>query len=239
MFHEEVHVNELLRLPFPFPDQQPDPRRAQQIINKVAKIVTDASTQSETNFLDRSNQIQSASKKITPLIREYFDISASEELLIADTLAVLVPSIQPSHSRMPVPTVAPATSGQRQSYIDRLCETINRWSKVSRDTLRGSSAASTKLGIGIAKLERGQKSKSFDNGGESDAQLLDVFNRLRNSIPKLSRTLDPTRELLVFDKDEIYIVKPIGFRHWTQTAALNDADEIAGAILMHSLRTRA
>lgn len=28
-------------------------------------------------------------------------------------------------------------------------------------------------------------------------------------------------------------------RHWTQTSALNDADEIAGTILMHSLKETA
>jgi hypothetical protein len=28
-------------------------------------------------------------------------------------------------------------------------------------------------------------------------------------------------------------VKPIGQRFWTQTAALNDADEIAGTLLMY------
>jgi len=30
------------------------------------------------------------------------------------------------------------------------------------------------------------------------------------------------------------VVKPIGQRFWTQTAAMNDADEIAGTILMRS-----
>jgi hypothetical protein len=30
------------------------------------------------------------------------------------------------------------------------------------------------------------------------------------------------------------VVKPLSQRFWTETAALNDADEIAGSILMHS-----
>ena len=38
---------------------------------------------------------------------------------------------------------------------------------------------------------------------------------------------------MVFDQDSLYVVKPIGQRYWSQTAALNDADEIAGTILMH------
>jgi len=39
------------------------------------------------------------------------------------------------------------------------------------------------------------------------------------------------RGLKVFDKDQLHIVKPLMLRFWTQTAALNDADEIASAIL--------
>jgi hypothetical protein len=38
----------------------------------------------------------------------------------------------------------------------------------------------------------------------------------------------------VFDGDRLYLVKPIGQRFWTETAALNDADEIASAILMQT-----
>lgn len=39
---------------------------------------------------------------------------------------------------------------------------------------------------------------------------------------------------MVFDRKRLYMVKPIGQRFWTQTAAMNDADEIAGTILMRS-----
>jgi hypothetical protein len=42
------------------------------------------------------------------------------------------------------------------------------------------------------------------------------------------------RGIKIFDGDRLYLVKPIGQRFWTQTAALNDADEIAGTILMHT-----
>ena len=49
--------------------------------------------------------------------------------------------------------------------------------------------------------------------------------------------LDNEKKLLanrlkVFDKNLLYITKPLGQRFWTRTAALNDADEIAGSILL-------
>ena len=46
----------------------------------------------------------------------------------------------------------------------------------------------------------------------------------------------PPDGVMVFDSNRLYVVKPIGQRFWTQTAAMNDADEIAGTILMRTLK---
>ncbi|WP_437191017.1 hypothetical protein [Planctomicrobium sp. SH527] len=59
-----------------------------------------------------------------------------------------------------------------------------------------------------------------------------ALDHLRKVYPQKLATLDVVRGLLVFDKNKLYVVKPISQRHWTQTAAMNDADEIAGTILM-------
>jgi hypothetical protein len=39
------------------------------------------------------------------------------------------------------------------------------------------------------------------------------------------------RNLKIFDGNELHILKPLERRFWTKTSALNDADEIAAAIL--------
>jgi hypothetical protein len=40
--------------------------------------------------------------------------------------------------------------------------------------------------------------------------------------------------LKVFDHNLLYITEPLGLRFWMNTAALNDADEIAATILMQT-----
>ncbi len=35
----------------------------------------------------------------------------------------------------------------------------------------------------------------------------------------------------IFDGPRLYVIKPDTCRYWTQSAALNDADEIAGTLL--------
>ena len=84
MFHEEVHVSELLRLPFLFPEQHQDKGRSQEIVNEVARIVDAASKQTDGNIFGRANTIENATAEIEPLIEEYFDIQPLEKLLIED-----------------------------------------------------------------------------------------------------------------------------------------------------------
>jgi hypothetical protein len=63
---------------------------------------------------------------------------------------------------------------------------------------------------------------------------LGALERLRKVTSRKLNTLELIRGAKVFDRDRLYLVKPIGQRFWTETAALNDADEIAGTILMHT-----
>ena len=61
--------------------------------------------------------------------------------------------------------------------------------------------------------------------------LLAALDRLRKVSSQKLNTFELIRGAKVFDGDRLYLVKPIGQRYWTETAALNDADEIAGTIL--------
>lgn len=239
MFHEEVQVNELLRLPFPLPHQLPNKDRSQAIVDQVARIVDDASDRAREHFLGRTNIVEAATENIVPLIAEYFELQPSEMDLVKDTVEVTIPSIQPSVSGMPVPTVKPTQTDQQQAYVDRLCDTLNSWAGRSRYCVRGTAASSITLGIGIAKFERILKSDGQEPFDKIDQHLLETFDRLWAALPTSQRTIDPIRELMVFDNDQLYLVKPVEQRHWTQTAALNNADEIAGTILMHSLKETA
>ena len=239
MFHEEVHVNELLRLPFPLPEHLPDKKHAQKTINKIAKIVDAASKQAESNLLARTHAVESATAEIEPLIEEYFDIQPLEKILIEDTLNVIISSIQPTQNRMPVPTVRHSTIEQQKAYMKLVCGMLNQWSKNEQQTVRGSTTTSNRLGIGMVALEKTIKSETAKQVAQPDEDLLQSLDRIRKAIPRSERTIDPVRGLMVFDKNKLYIVKPIGQRFWTQTAALNDADEIAGTILMHSRKESA
>ncbi len=228
----KVHVEEVLRVPLPLPDQQPDPKRCWRIVEEVASIVDGAARKAAGDFVDRRGIIQSADAAIAPLIDEYFAIHPLEKPLIEDTVKVTIPSIQPTHKRMPVPTVVPSTLAQREAYRDRVCAMLNRWGKRGEYKVQGAVHASETMGVGMAVLEKVGRTDAKPPASNNGQDLLKALDHLRKVYPKKLATLDVVRGLLVFDKNKLYVVKPISQRHWTQTAAMNDADEIAGTILM-------
>ena len=89
------------------------------------------------------------------------------------------------------------------------------------------------MGLGLVTLEKdgGRHSRSLLDG---NADLLSALDRLRNVAAIKANTFELARGIKVFDGPRLYLVKPLEFRYWTETAALNDADEIAGSILMQS-----
>jgi hypothetical protein len=232
IYRPEVHVDEVLRVPFILPEQHANPARSLEIVREVAQKISECATATKANFLDRANQLQNASRAIEPLINEYFDVLPMEAALINDTLRVIEPSIQPTQAGMPVETVKPASDVQCSAYLDRVRSMLNVWGKRSGSIVRGQVLRSESLGIGIVVLEKVDKVNRTESVNESEHELILLLDKVRKAIPKKYATLDVVRGVMVFDRNRLFMVKPIGQRFWTETAAMNDADEIAGTILM-------
>jgi len=225
-----VRVQELRRLPFPAPENMPDPDAAWRIVRRVAAVIKDAAEKSDENLLRRSYLVDEATEVIEACIDEYFGIHPSERLLINDTVAVIIPSIQPNAKRMPVPTVKTATADQQKAYVKRICDTLSDWSRPGT-CIAGSAALSESLGIGVTVLEKVPSPGSSQPLSVED-DVLAALSRLKAAIGPGQSSIAPLRGLIVFQGTQLYLVKPSGQRFWTQTAALNDADDIANTILI-------
>lgn len=231
---QEMHVEEVLRLPFPWPDQQLDPTRCWRIVREVAGIVMEAAKRADTDFVDRGGIVRAASAEIEPLVEEYFDVLPMEKLLIEDTDKVIIPSVRPTRARPLVPTIMPSDQLKREAYGERICRMLNGWAKRSKFTVRCHVHGSEALGIGMAVFEKVERAAVVGPMSDVGLDMLQALDLVRKAIPRQLATLDPVRGVMVFDRNRLYVVKPIGQRHWTQSAAMNDADEIAGTILMRA-----
>jgi hypothetical protein len=233
---QQVHVNELLRLPFVMPDDLPDPQRGREIVSHVAAIVDGAAAEAKSVFVDRNALVERANAAIQPLLNEYFDVIPEEQTLVEDTLDVFVPSFRPTRGRRHIPTIEPSRPDQRDEYTQRLCETLSSWSKSGRYRVYGRAVASARLGIGVAVLQKSAAGAVPTAVSDDFNDILIELERLQDAASQRINTFHLFRGTKVFDGDRLYVVKPIARRFWTQTAALNDADEIAGTILMQPSR---
>jgi hypothetical protein len=205
-------------------------------VREVGKIVAAASAKADEDFSDRKELVRNANDIIEPLLDEYFDILPLEKILIDDTVQVIIPSVRPTRERVYVPTIEPSNKTQWDDYMKRLCDTLNGWAKNGPFIVHGRATASEKLGIGVAFLQKTRSGDVASGPPEDLGDLLGALDRLRKVTSQKLNTFELIRGAKVFDRDCLYVVKPIGQRFWTQTAALNDADEIAGTILMQTLK---
>jgi hypothetical protein len=231
---QKVHVEELLRLPFQFPDDAKQTKRSWELVKEVSSVVDRAAGCAEDTFSDRKDLVHSAEAEIETLVNEYFDILPSEKALIDDTVNVLIPSARPSRVKVDVPTLVSSNEQQRTDYIQRLSATLSDWAKGSPFVVQGRWLASEKLGVGMAVLRKSLRGVEAFDPTENLNDVLAALHGLRTASGERFNTFDLIRGAKVFDRDRLYLVKSIAQRFWTQTAALNDADEIAGTILMHT-----
>lgn len=235
----EVHVDELLRLPFPLPEEMSDPPASRQIICEVAKLVTNATERAKGVLVDREALVRKTQAAAEKLVEEYFDIDPIERLLIADTNRIIIPSVRPTRKRIEVPTIKPSTPDQRDGYARRLCETLNDFARGGKHEIHATTLASAEMGVGVAVLEKTRRGEQPRHLPIGDSPLLPLLRSLESIAAKSLGSMQLVRGVKVFHENLLYVVKPIGQRFWSATAALNDADEIATTILMRSSKEKA
>lgn len=230
----DIRVSELLRFPFSLPEMTQDTSKAKEIVKQVAEKIRHLKNQISQNFLlNRQEIIQNEKDELLKYIYEYYDIDEYEQILIDDTINISIPSIQPNRGTWPIPTLVRSEPQERKEYLKLLCDVINTWARKSQYTIIGNIIVSTKMGAAIIVLNRKIKVEQnwVDIEQDSTQELDDILQRIIRLLPNQQGSMSFLRNLKVFDQDKLYIFKPLTRRFWTKTSALNDADEIAAAIL--------
>jgi SAM-dependent methyltransferase len=263
----KVHLVELLRVPFPLPENEVVSPDAGLIVKQVAQKIgklrgksqdtlsqlkANAKRQSlfdkdETDIsrqwhLERKRLTDKLQKEIEPLIYRYFGLTEQEITLVEDTICVCVRSSTPTTWRSaktvtldPVEktTVEPYSTQGLAAYADTLANTLNKWAQTEgsshRVCVEGGTDDQTGLAMVTIRLARAeatyqQKSLSRD--------LIKILKEFHSHASKRHGTLLYERDILLFQGQQIHIVRPNLLLNWTRTAALNDAARIYGKIAL-------
>lgn len=229
---DKVHEEELLRIPFPFPEDTLSSADSQEVIQEVSDFLKKVKKQIKENFLERADVIEQAKHNLLPFVYRYYQIDELEQVLIDDTVNCWIPSSTPTRGSANIPTLKKSTPSDRTAYLTLLCDLLNKWSKRGHYRVSGKLLVSSGSEMGIVILQKmTSQDSSFVVEQESSSQLDEALIRITKLLPKYENSIAYHRNLKVFDRDRLYILKPLTFRFWSKTFALNDADEIAAVIL--------
>jgi hypothetical protein len=220
-------------MPFPLPEETHNPLRSKDIIIKVAGHIDDLMNAVHKGLLGRGNIIKETQEAIEPLLYDYYEVSEREKILIEDTNKIFEPSSTPASLTIPIPTLRRSSNKDRVDYVESLCKVLNTWAKRGQIRVSGETRLSTSIGLGIVSLQKGERVKPYSESSAID-KFESALERIKKALPEqVGRTIY-FRGLKIFEENQLHIIKPLELRHWTRTAALNDADELAASILSTS-----
>ena len=224
--------DELLRLPFYPPELGLDPERATSIMSEVVEGFDRLQKDllGGDGWFGRGQRVQEFKRSVEHLVLDYYNVDANEKELIYDTVDVFKPSMTPTSHYRKVPTLSPSNQETREKYVHTLCQTLRDMSGYEAPPLIGSVTHSIGAGMAVVSLRK-EKEGAFFVEKESSCELHEILKRVSDRLPSKTNAFVRHRGLVVFLPDAIHILKTLTIRDWTTTAALNDADQIAVAVL--------
>ena len=225
-----IYLHEIYNIPFLMPKDTTDPQNASKIVDEVSKTIKNFAKRMETKcWFGHQEEAQKIQKNLEPKIREYYDVDKYEAMLIEDTLQLAIKSFHPRQSTIDVPTLANVSEETCQTYAKTLCEMLNNFGrgnsfKVNSEVVKGWPYS-------VIRVSLAEKFRRAVPVSTAKDELARIFERIKPRLQHKKGCFVFCQNLKVFDGDDLYILKPMQMRFWLQTAALNDADEIAGAIL--------
>ena len=217
-----VEQHHLLELPFPRPDETPEPDRSRKAVRAAVALVDEA-TRGVEDALRPANLADDYLDRLDRIAYDYFCLSREEIVLVEDTIEYTVPGLQPRSGERPKIWDG-TTPGQRRRFADTLLDALAGWTQDGTH-IAASIIARNQDHI-VLKL-RLCSQEDWTAYEDSASDLGAALTRLAEVTKEgLSWNLQRVPDLRVYEGDNLYLVKPNKLRFWTRTAARVDAEEI-------------
>ena len=208
----------------------------------VPRKLSDAGVRARGAIIDaiRSLEREEDHEDLLPEVRRVvseqalslYNLDDWERDLVADCISS-APTVAFGGGRLPK-VVEVAAANDCSDYLSRLTSALRSWSPTN-EALSGQAFISRSAQFGVVLLRRsGADSAPQIETLEDDDELSEILGRLREIASKRYGWSSTPANLMMFDGQALYITKPLGKRHWTRTAALNDADTLVAELLGRS-----
>ena len=220
----KVHQTELLHLPFPAPDDMPDPERARSAADALAGMIDEQVRRAGPAFGRQSNE-RDLLKRIDDLACDFFCLSEGERILIEDAVEYTIPAAQPSPGRSPE-TWQRSTNNDRRAYARTLADNLADW--FDGDCSIGTRLVAHNDDLAVLRLSLRDAARDFDYVEDGDGSVPAALARLAEHIHRpLPGNFQSVPDFRVFVDRDLFLVKPTGKRFWLRSTALADVNAIA------------
>jgi hypothetical protein len=223
-----ARLEEMLELPFPLPEEMPDPRAARSIVKQCTDLLKELKLTLDRpeNRLNRHALVRKAKQRLNQYVYRYFGICQWERYLIEDTVQVFSRSATPSSAESPsLITTRQSAFADREAYADTIVETFRGWTNNKVEMwATGAIALTSELALVTFGVGGAANGKYTEASAEQRVEgfLSSIRESTTQADASVSRCL---RGFAFYEKDAVNVLKPLSRRFWTRTAALNDADE--------------
>jgi len=149
-----ARTEEILELPFPLPEDLPDPKRSEAILRSCARRLRRLGDELKNprNLLKGEELVRDAQLELDDFVCDYFQICPWERELIEDTVNVFRPSSTPGAIDSDgLITARLSTVTQRRQYADTLTRTFRGWTKTTKH-LWAEGHVATGIGLGLITM---------------------------------------------------------------------------------------
>ncbi len=220
----EVKQTELLRLPFPLPEETPNPKQSEKAGAALVQIIDNALSTFDEPFALQSSQ-EDIYADLDRYVYQYFCLSEDEIIIVDDALEQVLPAVQPSKGTYPEIWKL-AERSDREAYASTLTRSLKGWFEDDSSVGVTLEAHNQDLAILCLTLHDSRSEGTYAEGDDRTVgeALSRLFEHIHQPLPGNFQAIPNFR---VFVRNRMYLVKPMQKRFWLRSAALADADAIA------------
>jgi hypothetical protein len=220
----EVKQSGFVHVPFPAPDDLPEPKRVQAAAAELVALVDREAGKADTTFAMDGDD-DTLLSEIDRLAYEYFCLSKDEIIIIEDMVDRIIPAVQPHQGSFPELWKAP-TEMERREYAAALIGSVVDWLQPGSQLHASLEASNADLAVLRLSLDGEAQSRAYAE--ESNVLVSDALSKIMRHITQpIVGNFQLMPDLRLFIDKNLYLVKPMQRRFWLRSTALADADAIA------------
>ncbi|MBB6365844.1 hypothetical protein FHR56_000957 [Xanthomonas sacchari] len=229
-----VHLSDVETFPFFAPDAAPDPKAAYAALRTVRIRMNELASLSDLEQVPRYEALRG---ELDHAIFTYFGLTAEEQLLVRETVDVLMPSVRPrSFKSLDTPAQHRVKADDFNIYANALAEALTAWRTKTRgqgkfgiDVIASDPRRAGPSGIvRVSYMQRptDEPEVSAKINDELVLATLAELQRLGLRLIQSGDFLHLIPDVHLWIDESLYLVRPLARRNWTRRQAHRDAEHI-------------